>query len=262
MIDKEVESLDQLIISLNELPNHYVYRGHSNASWTLKPTLERILNGTYESRANEFEKYAIDYFKARFHLYSKPYVLPESKLEWLSIMQHYGVPTRMLDFTESSYVALYFALENIMKSHQGEFTIYAIDYRGIQRASFDYLEKEEEQLQITYEERYYRRNELFDIIDGKSHEILWFFEPSVVNPRQERQSGCFLFSGSISQTIEQVLEKNIYENTKNYRFIVPCSLWDSIYTLLKRVNIDSKAIYGDLEGLSKSIKLFIQAYST
>lgn len=261
MKDIEITSIDHLIKSLNELPNNYIYRGHSDLSWKLQSTLERILENNYETKGKKFEKYAIDDFKSRFHLYDKSNIQPKTKLEWLSIMQHYGVPTRMLDFTQSPYVAIYFALENIKKTDKGPFVIYAIDYRSIMKKSLDYLLGQDEKIQITYDEMYYERDKLFNITDEKAYEVLWIVEPSVSNLRLEKQSGCFLISGNVKKTIEQILKSEIYSDVDNYRFIVPNSFWDNIYILLKRMNIDSKTIYGDLEGLSKSIKLFMRAYS-
>jgi len=262
MRDIEITSIEHLVKSLNELPNNYIYRGHSDISWKLQSTLERILENNYETEGKKFEDYAIDNFKSRFHLYEKSNIQPCTKLEWLSIMQHYGVPTRMLDFTQSPYVAIYFAFENITKTNKGSFVIYAIDYRSIMKKSLKHLQEQDKTIQLTYDEMlYYERNELFNKIDEKAYEILWIVEPRVSNLRIEKQSGCFLISGNVKKTIEQILKSEIYRDVDNYRFIVPNSFWDNIYTLLRRMNIDSKTIYGDLEGLSKSIKLFMRAYS-
>ena len=257
----KITSIDELIVFLNKLPNNYIYRGHSDESWTLQSTLERILGDTYESTSEKFEKYSLDDFKNKFHLYSNSSNLPESKLEWLSIMQHYGVPTRMLDFTRSPYIALYFALENAAKIGSSSFVIYAIDFRQTLKKSLSILKEYDKSVHVAYEEMFYKREELFEKIDNKSYEILWVVEPSISNLRLDRQAGCFLVSGNIKKTIEWLLTDTIYHEVDNYRLVIPGCFWDNIFTLLQKMNIDSRTIYGDLEGLSKSIKLFMRAYS-
>ena len=63
------------------------------------------------SSALEIEKAALDRFKANAHSHL-PGPIPGDNdiLEWWAIMQHYGAPTRLLDWTLSPYVAAYFAV--------------------------------------------------------------------------------------------------------------------------------------------------------
>jgi hypothetical protein len=58
----------------------------------------------------EYEKEIIREFqrKASLHMHPEPH--KDDVLEWLAVMQHHGAPTRLVDFTYSFYVALYFAL--------------------------------------------------------------------------------------------------------------------------------------------------------
>jgi hypothetical protein len=255
-------TMEELIKSLNELPTCYIYRGHADENWHLQSTLERNLGCKFGSDSEKHEKHALNLFESKFHLYDKLNDKPKTKLEWLSIMQHYGVPTRMIDFTTSPYVALYFAIENANKTADKSFAIYALNYREIQKKSLAYIKEKDKSINIEYDDLSYKQDELFnDIIDKYSYEILWVVEPSVSNLRLDRQSGCFLIAGCKNLSIEDLLSGNTYMDIDNFKFIIPGNLWDYVYTLLGKMNINSKTIYGDLEGLSKSIKLFMKAYT-
>jgi hypothetical protein len=253
----EVKSLGELMEKLNgELLNKdYIFRGHSCASWKLQSILERVLEGKYESAAKSFEEFALGYFRRRFHLYEKSTISKKNDLEWLSLMQHHGTPTRLLDFTYSPYVALYFAFEGMVKPSEEKFAIYAINRKEIIDRFFEYTKKQNIPTKIKRKDLQNEQDEAFTEISEKSYEILWVAKPNSLNSRMERQDGCFLLSGNISQTIEEMLKNDLYRGMKNYRIIAPCSLWKDIYNLFNKMNINSKTIYGDLEGLSKNIKL-------
>jgi hypothetical protein len=47
---------------------------------------------------------------ANYNLYNQTHIPTDNYFEWLAIMQHYGSPTRLLDFTESIFIATYFAV--------------------------------------------------------------------------------------------------------------------------------------------------------
>lgn len=97
-ITREIEGL------IAETKLRWCFRGQTDATWDLIPRVRR-------GYSREQEKYLSNEFYVRARL--RHTVLPASDdaAGWLALMQHYGLPTRLLDWSRSPLVAAFFATE-------------------------------------------------------------------------------------------------------------------------------------------------------
>lgn len=263
IIDKHIYTTEELIQFLNALPNHFVFRGQADSSWKLESTLERVIGKNWSAEsATKFEEHSYNEFRSKYHIYNQNEHTPSSKLSWLSVMQHYGVPTRLLDFTESPYVALYFALESYSPLSGRDFSIYAIDYTAVMEKSIDFIKQKDTKFHETRNSIQTRRDKIFDeVVDRFSYDIIWITEPIELNARMDRQTGTFLVSGNREKTIESLITSDTYKSCVLTKLVITHSLYESVYALLRKMSINSKSIYGDLSGLAKAIKMELQVYT-
>src|SRR5580765_7717482 len=104
----QIDSIGSLISAVSERissDNRILwFRGHRDSRWSLLPAIKRgYLADDERNFSNRFRSRA----GTRHEMLPNYDDLPS----WLSLMQHYGVPTRLLDWTSSPLIALYFALE-------------------------------------------------------------------------------------------------------------------------------------------------------
>lgn len=117
------------LLSLPRLLPEFIFRGQENSQWKLTTSLERALgNGTNPPpHLKKLELSMLQRFRQRRHLYTGTSIDETDVFEWLAELQHYGAPTRLLDFSFSPYIAAYFATSNA----KAESAIWAINYSDI-----------------------------------------------------------------------------------------------------------------------------------
>ena len=194
--------------------------------WPLQSSLERIIGSKWSSsEARKFEDFSLEQFKAKFHLYDRENITPDSKLAWLSVMQHYGVPTRLVDFTDSCYVALYFALEYYQSSTNADIAVFALDYSCVLDSSITHISSRDSSFVETRSTIYPKQDKIFDdTVDRFAYDIVWVTEPKRHNKRLDRQGGCFVMSGNRETRIADALELPHYRTCNFIKFISiqPC----------------------------------------
>lgn len=101
------------------------YRGQAKTEWLLVPRLARN-RGHLEAESDMLKLFQQD---AGHRVQRRP----ATQWEWICLAQHYGLPTRLLDWTENPLIALYFAVEDEDAKDDGAF--FELDPQGLNRSS-------------------------------------------------------------------------------------------------------------------------------
>jgi len=184
-------------------------------------------------------------------------------LEWLSLMRHYGAPTRLLDFTHSPYIACFFALEN--SDLNANSAIWAINTEWLVDISFPYIkEKFPNQDNVIKdnlrEADFISKN--FDIIFMKNTTpFVLPIEPLRANARLLIQQGLFLCPGAVNKGFEKNLlfdgdQKRMQDNV--HKIIIENPIREEALSELDLMNINRATLYPDLQGFATSLALKLE----
>jgi hypothetical protein len=176
----------------------------------------------------------------------------DSVWNWLAVAQHHGLPTRLLDWTLSPYVALHFATDEVNKHHT-DGAIWCLNGRK----NCDYLPESlqavlKQEHSMLFDVRMLDRVagclKAFDEIDEKKPFLL-LFEPPALDDRIVNQRAVFSIMSSPTIRADHWLENEGHGELLR-RIIIPAALKPQIRDYLDMMNVTERVLFGGLDGLS------------
>lgn len=272
---RRLSSIDEIRAVFDELGgDEWVFRGQADARWPLRTSLERATDPRKDSLCSG-ENDLIDVFKGRAHQFLASTPSQEDDLEWLALMQHHGAPTRLLDFTRSPYVALFFALEAApVCSHSA---VWAVNAQGCNDRAEHIISVLKdwhdtgltESLDRLPMEGWLREKPcLFrKILLSNQFYIVCSVQPHRANERVVQQQSVFLCPGR--QRFGQGFEINLlcqlsagkmpdyiapaWNPPQVYRLTIPTSMRADLLWELERMNINRATLFPGLDGFARSL---------
>ena len=240
----------------SERPNFLWFRGVANASYQLLPTLYRHPSKTNSDDLLELEEQII----ARFSQRSIPFQTRELGGDWepLFYMQHFGIPTRLLDWTENPLVALFFALTGAVSDLQNDAAVWVANPVSWNKYIMT-------QMRV---ERIFSPGE--DALKGfvpptptttlrraDRNTIPVFMNGTYNSPRIVAQRGGFSIFGTDVVPMEEVFTNStVLPNDCLVKLVIPKEYVESLLNSITSLGITDSVIYPDMEGLGKETKRY------
>ena len=266
-------------------PGALVFRGQGDATWGLVPSMYRGMDSLdltgWESSINDRERDIFREFSDR----SKRLWEGGSPWDTLVMAQHYGTPTRLLDWTQNAQAALFFACTS-MPSSEG--ALWCARPTNLPMPNWigrihDEVGFRKERLAKYIPERELPFCQPFSktvvsfagpstpsppVFDQNGDPdlsgILTFFIPADINDRVAAQGGLFSVYICEHSTEEIVVDHSMYLRTVERHFnshildklTIPASAKKDLLKSLEKVGVHARSIYPDLHGLGLHLGLW------
>jgi hypothetical protein len=229
------------------------FRGQQRAYWALCPGLYREYGGRARVKNRKIEDELREEFILRAPVLSDFRLAIDDDWEWYFLMQHFGAPTRLLDWTEGALLALYFAV----RDNQGLYdaAVWALDPYELNKRAINKeevippaasgLKTDKRRVQQWLPERFKRGV----VLPDKPLAVL----PTHTARRISTQRSCFTIHGRDAGGLDRLALRKT--GPILVKTVIPSFKVVDIRRELELAGIDESTIFPDLDGLSRSLSI-------
>jgi hypothetical protein len=235
------------------------YRGHACRDWPLTPTAYR----PQFRPANERRAFNVFWARAR-SLKAFSHLAPEHQWDWYVVARHHGLPTRLLDWSSSALVALYFAICDSSWKEGMHPCVWVLDPCSMNKAAF----KDHCLFVPSDDADNFIRSWLPENLtpgrpkkikcEGVTNQYPVAIYPSYTNGRIIAQQGYFTVHGAQGDPLEKIWGKlnRKSERVRSSRIDVSDQSVPALRSQLDRLGFDRFSMYADGEHLAKDLAAF------
>jgi hypothetical protein len=229
--------------SISRHRSPFVYRGMTNASNDLTTSLTRIAGG---KKVRELEGHLLRNFRKYAH---KDSAAGNSIWNWLALAAHHGLPTRLLDWTYSPFVAIHFATADLTQ-YENDAVIWCVNHGETNRRLPKKLRKELDE----------EGSNVFsvDLLNGVARTLqqleklsedpfVVFLEPPSLDDRIVNQFALFSLLSTPLLQLDGWLEAH---SDVSRKIIIPAGLQWELRDKLDQAGITERMLFPGLDGLS------------
>jgi len=229
-----------------------VYRGSSKAAAPLLTSLDRLGGPDAPHTKAGLEEHIL----RNYIRYARPYLGSEASNDWEQLIsaQHHGVPTRLLDWSYSPLVALFFATRP--SSHVRDRAVWRLDWQAVHNAfGFPPLALRTDDLDRLLDggEKYSPWE--FFARDEKAKAFACLVEPPSMDARIIAQAAAFTLCSDRCQAFDAFLEEHGLGGALA-KFVIPGDQVSQFRDQLDLVGIDERRLFPDLDGVAASLRRY------
>ncbi len=234
------------LVDTCEREKKWIYRGQGDSSWGLQTSIDRMFEDalSYSTSKLNTEIALLKRFQRESHHYGINNIGLLNIPEWLSLMQHYGAPTRLLDWTHSAWVGLFFAIVELGNNKNA--ALWLADWNAIDNKGNSIVKDK-----FKCDHNLVSIENFSEVI--KSGDGVIKLNSFKQNPRQIIQQGTFLFPLNVEKTFEENLGSTLTKSELT-KIVLPYDIKHDLMRTLYRMNISYTTLYPGIEGFSRSLK--------